>query len=165
METIVGEGWKAGDQELDAIAAARNSDPFAVLGPHETPAGWVIRVFAPDAISVRALTRDGALIAELPRRKNDIFEALIPSLKERPTYRVEVTTAQGCRRRKCLAQHAYPTDGWFVRRGGGDQRSSEGLHVAQRRWLASDGRGRSHGLVQWQEDVLLRAEMAEESSG
>ncbi len=59
------------------------------------PAGWVIRVFAPQAISVRALTRDGALIAELPRRKDDVFEALIPSAKERPAYQVEVTTAHG----------------------------------------------------------------------
>ena len=91
----MGEEWRARDQDLDAIAAARHSDPFAVLGPHQTAAGWVIRVFAPDAISVRALTRDGQLMAELPRRKGDVFEALIPSVKERPTYRVEVTTAHG----------------------------------------------------------------------
>ena len=90
METAMGEEWRAREQDLDAIAAARNSDPFAVLGPHQTAAGWVIRVFAPEAISVRALTRDGALIAELPRRKDDVFEALIPSAKERPAYRVEV---------------------------------------------------------------------------
>ena len=95
MKTAMGEDWKAREQDLDAIAAARNSDPFAVLGPHQTAAGWVIRVFAPEAISVRALTRDGALIAELPRRKDDVFEALIPSAKERPAYRVEVTTAHG----------------------------------------------------------------------
>jgi len=91
----MGEEWRARDQDLDAISAARNSDPFAVLGPHRTAAGWVVRVFAPEAISVRALTRDGALMAELPRRGGDFFEALIPSLKERPTYRVEVTTAHG----------------------------------------------------------------------
>ena len=34
-------------------------------------------------------------MAELPRRKGDFFEALIPSAKERPAYRVEVETAQG----------------------------------------------------------------------
>ena len=91
----MGEDWKAREQDLDAIMAARSFDPFAVLGPHQTAAGWVIRVFAPEAISARALTRGGKLIAELPRRKDDIFEALIPSLKERPTYRVEVTTTHG----------------------------------------------------------------------
>ena len=89
------EEWRARDEDLDAIAAARKSDPFAVLGPHQTAAGWVIRVFAPEAISVRALTRDGALMAELPRRKDDFFEALIPSAKQRPAYRVEVETAHG----------------------------------------------------------------------
>ena len=47
----MGEEWRARDEALDAIAAARKSDPFAVLGPHQTAAGWVIRVFAPDAIS------------------------------------------------------------------------------------------------------------------
>src|SRR6202020_2624777 len=95
MEIALGEGWKAREQDLDAIAAARNSDPFAVPGPYQTAAGWFIRVFAPEAISVRALTLDGKLLAQLPRRKDDIFEALIPSLKERPAYRVEVTTAHG----------------------------------------------------------------------
>ena len=55
----------------------------------------MIRVFAPEAVSVRALTGDGPVIAELPRRKDDVFEALIPSVKERPAYRVEVATAHG----------------------------------------------------------------------
>ena len=89
------EEWRAGDGALDAIAAARQSDPFAVLGPHLTAAGWAIRAFAPDAISVRALTRDGKPLADLPRRKDDFFEALIPTAKERPAYRLEVETAQG----------------------------------------------------------------------
>jgi 1,4-alpha-glucan branching enzyme len=66
-----------------------------VLGPHQTPEGWAIRVFAPDAIRVRALTREGKLLAELPRRKDDFFEALIPGLKERPAYLVEVETVHG----------------------------------------------------------------------
>ena len=91
----MGEEWRARDEDLDAIAAARKSDPFAVLGPHLTTAGWVIRVFAPSSVSVRALTREGALLAELPRRKGDFFEALIPQAKERPGYRVEVGTTQG----------------------------------------------------------------------
>ncbi len=91
----MGEDWRAREEDLNAIAAARNSDPFGVLGPHQTPAGWVIRVFAPEAVSVRALTRGGEPLAELLRRKDDVFEALIPSAKERPSYRVEVKTANG----------------------------------------------------------------------
>jgi 1,4-alpha-glucan branching enzyme len=105
---------------LDAIAAARNSDPFAVLGPHQTAAGWVIRVFAPEAISVRALSRDGALMAELPRRKGDFFEALIPSAKERPAYCVEVATAHGTY--SYIDPYAFgpalgPLDDYLVREG------------------------------------------------
>ena len=89
------EAWRARDADVAAIQAARCGDPFAVLGPHKTADGWVIRVFAPDAVRVRALTREGKLLAELPRRKDDFFEALIPSAKERPAYRVEVETVQG----------------------------------------------------------------------
>src|SRR5208283_1949478 len=89
------EIWRAHDADVEAIHDARCGDPFAILGPHLTSDGWVIRVFAPDAKSVRALTRSGALLAELPRRKNDFFEALIPQATERPLYRVEVDSAQG----------------------------------------------------------------------
>src|SRR5208337_2687401 len=89
------EAWRAQDADVAAIQAARCGDPFAVLGPHQTPDGWVIRVFAPDAVRVRALTREGQLLVEVPRRKDDFFEALIPSARERPTYRVEVETAHG----------------------------------------------------------------------
>ena len=89
------EEWRARDADVEAIHAARCGDPFAVLGPHLTSDGWVIRVFAPDAVKVRALTREGALMAELPRRKDDFFEALIPFTTERPLYRVEVESPQG----------------------------------------------------------------------
>ncbi len=42
--------------------AARQDDPFAVLGPHETVDGWAIRAFAPGAETLRAVTRAGAPI-------------------------------------------------------------------------------------------------------
>ena len=94
MKTVVGEDWKAREEDLDAISAARNSDPFAVsVGIGLLRDGLFgslrLRRFP------RARDRDGALIAELSRRRGDIFEALIPSAKERPVYRVEVTTAHG----------------------------------------------------------------------
>ena len=88
------QNWAAREQDIDALHAARHGDPYSVLGPHHTSAGWVIRAFAPDAVSVRALTREGALIGELKRRKNDFFEALFPNLTARPHYRLEVTNAQ-----------------------------------------------------------------------
>ncbi|MGD1036187.1 MAG: 1,4-alpha-glucan branching protein GlgB [Roseiarcus sp.] len=89
------ENWRAKDEDVDAIAAARQSDPFAVLGPHLTDDGWAIRAFVTDALRVRAITREGAPIAVLHRRKGDFFEALIPGATERPTYRLEVTRAAG----------------------------------------------------------------------
>ena len=63
---------------------------------------------------------DGKLLAELPRRKDDIFEALIPSLKERPAYRVEVTTAHGSY--SYMDSYAFgpalgPLDDYLVREG------------------------------------------------
>src|SRR5271166_6707072 len=89
------KNWRAKQKDIDAIAAARQEDPFAVLGPHLTDRGWVIRAFVTDALSVRAVTRAGAPIAELGRREGDFFEALIPGAAERPTYRLEVTRADG----------------------------------------------------------------------
>ena len=89
------ENWRAREEDIDAIAAAREEDPFAILGPHLTPDGWVIRAFVPDAIRVRVLTREGAPIAELERRKGDFFEALLPHVEERPTYRIEATRVTG----------------------------------------------------------------------
>jgi 1,4-alpha-glucan branching enzyme len=89
------EAWRAAEADVDAVQSGRCRDPFAVLGPHETPKGWVIRAFAPEAIGVRALTPDGEPLAELPRRKDDFFEALIPTSKSRPAYRLEVETVCG----------------------------------------------------------------------
>jgi 1,4-alpha-glucan branching enzyme len=41
--------WRASQADVDAVLAARQDDPFAVLGPHETADGWAIRAFAPGA--------------------------------------------------------------------------------------------------------------------
>jgi len=89
------ETWQASEADIDAIAVARQEDPFAVLGPHLTAQGWAIRAFAPEALGVRALTREGAPIGELARRKNDFFEALFPDIAERPSYKLEVARTDG----------------------------------------------------------------------
>src|SRR5438270_2760075 len=89
------EGWRVNEADIAAIQSARCGDPFAILGPHQTTQGWVIRVFAPDAIRVRALTLEGKPLGELPRRTDDFFEALFPALKERPRYRVEIESVGG----------------------------------------------------------------------
>ncbi len=54
--------------DVAALVAARHGDPFAVLGPHTTPAGFEIRVLAPDAERVEAIDRaTGAVLGELER--------------------------------------------------------------------------------------------------
>ncbi len=45
---------------VDALAEGRCADPFAVLGPHETPQGRVVRAFLPGALGVEALDAAGA---------------------------------------------------------------------------------------------------------
>ena len=53
------EKWRAREEDIDAIAAAREEDPFAVLGPHLTPDGWVLRAFVPDASIKKAIQLGG----------------------------------------------------------------------------------------------------------
>jgi 1,4-alpha-glucan branching enzyme len=85
--------WRADEAEVDAVLAARQDDPFAVLGPHQCDEGWAIRAFVPFASEVRAVGRDGAPIVTLERRKGDFFEGLAKRLKERPLYRLEASNA------------------------------------------------------------------------
>jgi 1,4-alpha-glucan branching enzyme len=89
------EGWRAKPADVEAICAARHPDPFAILGPHVTRAGWAIRAFVPDAVGVKAATRDGAPLADLVRRSGDFFEGLAPDAGERPAYRLEVARVDG----------------------------------------------------------------------
>jgi 1,4-alpha-glucan branching enzyme len=89
------ENWRADEADVDAVLAARQRDPFAVLGPHETPEGWAVRAFVPFALQVRAVNRDGSPLATLERRKGDFFEGLVKGLKARPSYRLEANNAQG----------------------------------------------------------------------
>jgi 1,4-alpha-glucan branching enzyme len=43
----------------EALTYGTYGDPFAVLGPHDTLAGRIIRTFQPGAVQVEVLTRDG----------------------------------------------------------------------------------------------------------
>lgn len=59
-------GWqKAGSADsIDALLSGTLSDPFAYLGPHQTPSGMVIRTFQPGAASVAILRRGTREIIE-----------------------------------------------------------------------------------------------------
>ena len=61
---------------LESIANGTHGDPFAILGPHETPHGFVVRAVLPGAASVKLLDRNGNFIAEMHPVIGDVlFEA------------------------------------------------------------------------------------------
>jgi 1,4-alpha-glucan branching enzyme len=92
------------DLAIDALVIGRNSDPFALLGPHaaETPAGrrWVIRMFHPGAISAAIRFTDSQTVVEASKlRPQGFFEANLPETQqERPapaSYRIQYQFASG----------------------------------------------------------------------
>jgi 1,4-alpha-glucan branching enzyme len=62
---------------LTALVEARHGDPFALLGPHETPDGRILRVLMPGATSVHAVS--GTTVTPLEQtHPAGLFEAKIP---------------------------------------------------------------------------------------
>ena len=47
--------WRLDMDSARAFAQANHGDPFAVLGPHDTENGRIIRAFLPGAIKVELL--------------------------------------------------------------------------------------------------------------
>jgi 1,4-alpha-glucan branching enzyme len=75
------------DLAIDALVIGRNSDPFALLGPHkiETPSGprWVIRAFHPGATSATIRFTDSqTTIAANKLRPEGFFEATLPETQQ-----------------------------------------------------------------------------------
>jgi 1,4-alpha-glucan branching enzyme len=80
------QSWRAKPDEIAAILAARHGDPFALLGLHETPEGFVIRAFAPGAQRLTAETPDGREIAVLDRVHDAGFFEALTTLDKRGPY-------------------------------------------------------------------------------
>ena len=88
--------WRAPDDQISRLIAARHPDPFALLGLHEIAKGFVIRAFVPGAERLQAVTRDGKAIAKLTRRHRDgFFEGKTTELKDRAAYRLLAANAGG----------------------------------------------------------------------
>ena len=86
--------WRASEPDIAAIVGARHADPFAVLGPHQTAAGLVIRAFVPGATLLRALDAACLPIAILePRGPEGFFEALLPNAPAPIAYRLSASNA------------------------------------------------------------------------
>jgi 1,4-alpha-glucan branching enzyme len=82
--------WHVDPGIAEALARGVHADAFAVLGPHETPEGRVIRAFLPGALEVDVLRQgDGEPLAPLKRATDaGLFEGLVP---ERSAYRFRIT--------------------------------------------------------------------------
>ena len=79
---------------LDAVAAGRYHDPFAVLGLHKAGNHRVVRTFQPQAKSVELIDADGTVMAEMDKVHDDgVFSAAMPARKRR--YRLRVTGHDG----------------------------------------------------------------------
>ena len=69
-------------------------DPFAVLGPHATPNGLIVRCFEPGATSIELLAEHLPHGVALERRHPDgFFEGLLPS--ERPPFAYRLRAGRG----------------------------------------------------------------------
>ncbi len=87
--------WRVSDAVVASILAARHSDPFAVLGQHQTPEGLAIRAFAPHAESVSTAPDDGGVEIPLAPRGGGFFEGLAPERKTRFRYRLKAANRGG----------------------------------------------------------------------
>jgi len=71
--------WRLDRRIASALENAADADPFAVLGPHDTPDGRVVRAFVPGALGVEVLKRaDRAPLGRLDRCGIEgLFEGLV----------------------------------------------------------------------------------------
>jgi len=92
------------NKRMDALLAARNADPFGILGPHpvSSPYGrlWSIRAFHPRAVEAHILLEGQA--NSLPMRclrDEGFFEATLPAPSETPpaasSYRIRFRNEYG----------------------------------------------------------------------
>ena len=71
--------WRLDRRIAAALENAADADPFAVLGPHDTPDGRVVRAFVPGALGIEVLKRaDRAPLGRLDRCGIEgLFEGLV----------------------------------------------------------------------------------------
>ncbi len=78
------------NQELDALVRREHSNPHAVLGPHPSGGGVVIRVLRPAAVNVTALLADGRTIELEQIHAGGVFERVADGARMPLRYRLEV---------------------------------------------------------------------------
>ncbi|WP_297295171.1 1,4-alpha-glucan branching protein GlgB [uncultured Methylovirgula sp.] len=82
--------WQLERREAEKLIGCASVDPFALLGPHETEDGYVIRAILPGAKAVDVVAQaDGRLLASMARGAVDgLFEAHI---KKRTAYKLRIS--------------------------------------------------------------------------
>jgi 1,4-alpha-glucan branching enzyme len=91
---MTGGDWRAADDDVARIAAARHGDPFAILGQHRAAGGMAVRAFVPDAEHVQVLW-DGGCLGLVPRGTEGFFEGFLPGEESRIAYRLRAENAGG----------------------------------------------------------------------
>ena len=89
-EARLDHSWRLDAQSADALGRGAHSNPFAVLGPHDTPEGRVIRAFLPGAVEGRgryAAPTAPSFRAWSPASESGLFENLVA---ERAPYRLRI---------------------------------------------------------------------------
>ena len=86
-------------RDIDALARGLHADPFAVLGPHDSPAGLIVRVFRPHAKAIAVIDVGVGSTAsyDLERLHPDgLFEGIIPgATREAFDYRLRIAWPDG----------------------------------------------------------------------
>ncbi|HUS14616.1 MAG TPA: 1,4-alpha-glucan branching enzyme, partial [Chloroflexia bacterium] len=85
-------------EEIEALVGGYHSDPFAVLGPHQSTVdgepATAVRVFLPWARGVRVTRPDGPPQEMWRVHAAGVFEALLPGPRP-PDYRLQATNPLG----------------------------------------------------------------------
>ena len=78
--------------EIDSIAGGYHGDPFSILGPHQTDAGWEVRAFLPHASVASVMTLEGSV----PMRRLHDEGFFVAEMPQQPTtYMLNVTRKTG----------------------------------------------------------------------
>jgi 1,4-alpha-glucan branching enzyme len=92
---VTSRGAISPEAALAALAEGRHSDPFALLGPHPTPDGYLVRTLQPAARSVDLRIPSTSELHAMRRHEGGLFEVLLPTAAERPDYRLRITFGGG----------------------------------------------------------------------
>jgi 1,4-alpha-glucan branching enzyme len=86
---------RASDADVERIVSGRHPNPFAVLGPHESAGGVVVRAFAPGAGSLFAHFADGLRFPLEARGGSGFFEGLCSEKPAFAAYRLAAENEGG----------------------------------------------------------------------